>query len=138
MFKNYSQSVVEKLLPDPFLKIKIEYISGSIEFVFIACRFEGYRNIVKPSSDQLLLPYIKPFFKIRGLELVSMPNFLHDFCRRILSCYILLNDQISLSSCLWEEKELPFKNQFFTRIQTSQLTCFPTVLENLMTDCHKV
>ena len=79
MFKNYSQSVVEKLLPDPFLKIKIEYISGSIEFVFIACRFEGYRNIVKPSSDQLLLPYIKPFFKIRGLELVSMPNFLHDF-----------------------------------------------------------
>ena len=67
-----------------------------------------------------------------------MPNFLHDFWRRILSCYILLNDQIALSSCLWEEKELPFKNQFFTRIQTSQLTCFPPVLENLMTDCHKV
>ena len=38
---------MEKLVPDPFLKIKIEDISGSIvdgfiQFVFIVCQIEGY------------------------------------------------------------------------------------------------
>ena len=28
--KNYTQNVLEKLVPDPFLKIKIENVSGSI------------------------------------------------------------------------------------------------------------
>ena len=28
--KNYTQNMVEKLVPDPFIKIKIELISGSI------------------------------------------------------------------------------------------------------------
>ena len=28
--KNYSQNMAKKLFPDPFLKIKIEHISGSV------------------------------------------------------------------------------------------------------------
>ena len=28
--ENYSQNMAEKLFPDPFLKIKIEHISGSV------------------------------------------------------------------------------------------------------------
>ena len=40
--KNHTQNVEEKLVPDPFIKIKIEHISGSttwnvIKFVFIVC-----------------------------------------------------------------------------------------------------
>ena len=44
--------MVEKLFRDSFLKIKIEHIIGSIvenfiQFVFIVCKVEGYRNILK-------------------------------------------------------------------------------------------
>ena len=47
--KSYT-NVVEKLAPDPILKIKFGHISGSVvesftQFVFIVCQVEGYRNI---------------------------------------------------------------------------------------------
>ena len=47
--KSYT-NMVEKLVPDPILKIKFEHISGSViesftQFVFIVCQVEGYRNI---------------------------------------------------------------------------------------------
>ena len=42
------------------------------------------------------------FLKIkRILELVYKPHFLHNFWRKIFSCYILLIDQISLSGCFF-------------------------------------
>ena len=37
----------------------------------------------------------------RGLELVPLPHFLHDFKDKYLSCYIILTDQISLSDCFY-------------------------------------
>ena len=63
---------------------EIEHISGSIVcsfimFDFIVCQV-GYKNIVKVSSRPLLLPRIKFKKKTkRGLELVSLIHFLHDF-----------------------------------------------------------
>ena len=36
-------------------------------------------------------------FPEKGLELVSPPNFVHDFSKKKFSCYVLLTDQISLT-----------------------------------------
>ena len=52
--KNHTQNMVEKLVPDPFLKIRIEHNSGSIvynfiQFAFFVWQVEGYRNISKLS-----------------------------------------------------------------------------------------
>ena len=51
----------------------------------------------------MLLPYFTYFFwkTKRGLELVSLSHFRHDFWRKYFSCYILLPEQISLSDCLY-------------------------------------
>ena len=42
------------------------------------------------------------FFLKRGLELDSLPHFLHNFCRKIFFLlYTLLTEEISLSGCLY-------------------------------------
>ena len=48
-------------------------------------------------ADHLLLPHIKLF---SGLVLVSLPQLLHTFWRRYISCYILLTNQTLLSDYL--------------------------------------
>ena len=51
-----------------------------MQFFFIVCQAEGYRNILKLSSRHLSLPHIKLFQKTKkDLELVSLPHFLHKF-----------------------------------------------------------
>ena len=71
---------VGETIPRPFPSIKINHISGSIvqsfiEFVFIACQVEGYRNI------KTILLY-KAFLKTQGaLELTSLAHILHYFWR---------------------------------------------------------
>ena len=73
--------VVEKLLPDPFLKNQIEHISESIskslmQFVYIVFQVEGYQNILKLNCRPLAFTSYKAFLKNkRGLELVSLPHF---------------------------------------------------------------
>ena len=58
---------MEKLFPDPFLKkVKIELISGSIvlsfmQFDFIVCQVEDYRNVLKLSSRPLVFTSHKAF-----------------------------------------------------------------------------
>ena len=37
----------------------------------------------------------------KGLGIVSTPHFVHGFQEKCFSCCILLNDQISLSDCLY-------------------------------------
>ena len=49
------ENAVEKLFPDPFLKNKIDHISGLtvqpfMQFVFIVLQVEGYQHILKLSS----------------------------------------------------------------------------------------
>ena len=43
---------MQKLVPDPFPKMNIEHISGSVglsfkQFIFIVCQAEGYQNTLK-------------------------------------------------------------------------------------------
>ena len=60
--------MVEKLVPEPFPKMKIEHISGSIassliQFTFIVWQVEGYRNILKLSCRPLAFTSHKAFLK---------------------------------------------------------------------------
>ena len=75
-----------ELFPDLSWKMKIEHISGLIlqsfiYFLVVVCQAEDYQNWLKLSwRDYLHLPQIKLFWKTKGgLELVSLPYFLHDF-----------------------------------------------------------
>ena len=97
--KNRTQNVVQKLFPDPFLKIKIEHIPGSkfysfIQFTFIVWQVENYWNILKLNCTPLAFTWNKPFLQKRielvsvHMELVSLP---HAWClRKIfpLVCFI--------------------------------------------------
>ena len=71
---------------------------------FSICQVEYYRNILRLSCRPLSFALYKAFFffkkKKAGQELISLPHFIHDFCRKI-SLYILLTDQVSLSGCLY-------------------------------------
>ena len=68
-----------------FYKIKIKYISRLINS--LNCIWANLRAIEvywKKAAAHLRLPYIKLFSKTKiGLELVSLPHFLHNFWRKI-------------------------------------------------------
>ena len=93
--KNYTQNVVDKIFRDPFPKNRNwEHLWISslnfIQFVFIICQVKEYRNVLKLTADHLLLFHVKLFSKRkRGMELVSLPHFLHDFWRKIFLLYSL-------------------------------------------------
>ena len=84
-------------IPRPiFKKSKIEHISESIiwsftKFVFIVCQVEGYQNRLKLSCRPLPFTWYKALLenkKRSETEKVSLPHFLHDFCRNISLLYI--------------------------------------------------
>ena len=54
----------------------------------MVCKVEGYQIIFKLSCRPLALPYIKPFEKTEGLELVFLPHFLQDFLKKKISLVI--------------------------------------------------
>ena len=59
-------------------------ISSFIQFDLIVYRVEDYRNILKLGRKPFAVTSSKAFFKNwRGLELVSLPHFQHDFWRKI-------------------------------------------------------
>ena len=94
--KNHSQNVVEKLLPNPFLKNQNQYISESIakslmQFVYIVCQVESCQNILKLSYRPLAFTLCKAFLKNQKRSRTGLPSSF---------CYILLTGQISLSGCL--------------------------------------
>ena len=83
---NSKQNEVKKLFPDPILKNKnwVYLWINSLKFYTVCCilcQVEGHPNIVKLSCRPLALAHIKLFNK-RGLEIVSLPHFLHDFWRK--------------------------------------------------------
>ena len=56
--------MVQKLVPDPFLEIKIKHISGSIDSVyFIVYEAEGYQNILKLGCIPLAFTLFEAFLK---------------------------------------------------------------------------
>ena len=66
-------------------KYLVDLIFKSLmQFVFIVCQAEDYRNILKLSCRTFVLPHTKFFYKTKkGLVLVSLPHFLHVFLRKV-------------------------------------------------------
>ena len=76
--ENHTQNVEEKQFPDPFLKNKIEHISGSIvqsfvQFTFIISQVDDDRNILKLSSRPLAFTSYKVFLKNKKRSGTSLP-----------------------------------------------------------------
>ena len=103
--KNHTQNVMEKLVPDPFIKNQnLAYLwINSLNCYKVYCISKSRSTkYIKTSPGHLILPYSKLFWKRRrSLKLVSLLYFLHEFWKKNFSCYILLTDQISLSDCLY-------------------------------------
>ena len=58
----------------------------------IICQVGSYRNILKLAADHLLLPHVKLFKKTkRGLELVSLSHFLHNFWIKVFLLLYSIN-----------------------------------------------
>ena len=88
--KSYSKYGEETILRLVFKKVKIEHISGSIfesfiQFVFIVCQVEGFRNILKLSCRAIAFTSYKAFFKEtkRGLEILFLSHFLYELWRKL-------------------------------------------------------
>ena len=87
MLKNHTQNAVEKLFPDPFLKnqnwVYLWIISLKFYEVFfywmLILGLSKYIETKLPTT--CFLPYT--FLKKRGLELVFLSHFLHDFRSKI-------------------------------------------------------
>ena len=72
--------MMEKLLPDPFLKIQIEHISGSIVFkkvlysLFLLYNNMFKRNMFKLSCRPLVFTSYKAFLKNKERSGISFPG----------------------------------------------------------------
>ena len=92
-----------------------------IQFVFIVCQVGGYQSIMKSSCRHLAFTSYTAFYKTkRGLELVSLPHFLHDFCRKYGRCiavtiwYNWPSTIAKVNSCLWRNCSLLGSNLVFS------------------------
>ena len=86
------------------LNIPLDQQSETLHSLFwLYVQVEIYQNMIKLRCWPLHLTLCKAILKTkRGLELVSLPNFLHDLKKIFLTLYsILLTDQISLPDCLY-------------------------------------
>ena len=90
--KHFCWKIIHKIqtFPDSFLKTQnwVYLWINSLRFYEISfycmLNFRAIEMKWDQAAHQLLSPYIKLFKKIkRGLELVSLPHFLHDFWRKI-------------------------------------------------------
>ena len=104
--KNHTQNAMEIIFPYPFLKNQNwPYLWISILKFHTACFHGmpswGLSEHIETKLQTTCFYLISSFFKkTKGLELVSLSHFLHDFWKKYLACYILLPGQISLSGCL--------------------------------------
>ena len=74
-----------------------------MQFVFIVCLIEGYRNILKLSCRLLAFTSYKALLKNKNRSGTSIPApFSASFLKKKYFSYnIMLPDQISLSGCLY-------------------------------------
>ena len=88
--KNHPQNVMEKLVPEPFLKnenwayLWINSLKFYTVCFFVVWQVEGYRNILKLSCRTC-------FHLILSLELVSLTHFPHDLWRKIFLLLCSIN-----------------------------------------------
>ena len=92
--KNLTKNLVEKLFPDPFLKNQncaYTWIN-SLNFCTVLFHCMPIWGLIKDKKD---------------LELVSLPQFLHNFWKKKIILFILWTDEISSSGCLYFVRHLP-------------------------------
>ena len=88
IFLEKSQNVVEKLFPDTFLENQNwAYLWINILKFYIFCYCLASWGLSKLIETKLQTTCILPQIKKRGLELVSLPHFLHNFCRKKFLLY---------------------------------------------------
>ena len=106
--KNLTKNLVEKLFPDPFLKNQncaYTWID-SLKFCTVLFHCMPSWGLIKDKKD---------------LELVSLPQFLHNFWKKKFILFILWTDEISSSGCLYFVRHLAicvlqlFVNQVVTQ-----------------------
>ena len=117
--------MVEKLFPNPFLKNQIwaHLCFNSLKFytefyVFFICQVKSYQDILKLSYRPTTF-YLTCFFKKteRGLELVSLSHFLHDFWR--ITFFLL--QSINWPNCIvW----LPLRHEILCKM-CMLIVCYP-------------
>ena len=103
LYTKYGGQTISRLY-----NIEIEHISEAmvrsfILFVFIVCKVQGYRNMLKLSCRPFAFTSYKDFFK-KQKEVWNQspcPIFCMVFQEKYLSYYILLTDQIPLSGCFY-------------------------------------
>ena len=96
--RNYSQTFLKKNKTWAYLRINVLKFYG---FCVHCLSNWGLSKLIETKMQTPCFYFIYSYFKKqKGLELVSLSHFLHNFWRKI-SCYILLPDQISLSGCVY-------------------------------------
>ena len=104
------QNVVEKLVPDPFLKNEdwaylcinsLKFYTVSFHCIASWGLSKYIENKLQSACFHLILSFFK---KYRGLELVTLPHFLHNIWRKIflLLCYLNWRSFIVWLSLLYE------------------------------------
>ena len=95
--KNNTQNVVDKLVPDPFLKnLNWAYLwINSLKFYtvcFDCTPCWGPSKYIETKLQTICFYHILGFLKkSRGMELVFLPHFLHNFWRKILLLLYSIN-----------------------------------------------
>ena len=102
-WKNHAQNVRKKLVPDRFLKNKIEHSYGSIVSSFIKFvilwQVEGYRNILKLSCGPLAFNSYQTFLKNKKRSGTSLlASFSAYFLRKL---FLLLYSFIWQNFIVW-------------------------------------
>ena len=97
--KNHTQNLVEKVFPDLILK----YQNWAMQFLLLKCQVVGNQNILKLSCKPLAFTFYKAFLKNEKRPRTSLhASFCEWFSKKdCFSFYVLLIEQISLSSCLY-------------------------------------
>ena len=111
--KNRTQSVVEKLFPDPFLKIQNWVnlwinILKFLYFVFIVCQVEDYRKWSELSCRPLAFTSYKAFLKNKKRSGTSLPtSFSAWFFKKNISVifYYLTKFQCLVAFTSWDIKQ---------------------------------
>ena len=105
--KNHAQNAMEKLFPDPFLKIRnwgyLWINSKKFHPVCFCCyvQVEDYQIVLKQRANHLLLFHIKLLWKLKEVWNYSpCLIFCMIFVEKYFSGYILSTDQI----LLWRNK----------------------------------
>ena len=114
-YTKYGEGTILKLSLSLGQNYKVLYI-----LFLLFCKLRNIKIDWNKAADHLHLPQINIFLKKtkRGLELVSLPHFLHDFWRKI---FLLLYTYLAKFQCLvaftsWDIGQYVYCNSLITRL----------------------